>query len=104
MILTVQTLRAGELDVVNGTLLGSILSNLLLVLGMSFFAGGLTRVDGRIMGKEQHFSREAALTNMTMLFLAASAFALPTVLFSAPILDTYPDEERHELTLKVSRW
>lgn len=55
MILTVQSLRAvsaivvvfhisppkGLLTVVQGTLLGSILSNLLLVLGMSFFAGGL---------------------------------------------------------------
>eukprot|EP01053_Blabericola_migrator_P005898 Blabericola_migrator_1__5897@NODE_2985_length_2140_cov_143_014954_g1867_i0_p2_GENE_NODE_2985_length_2140_cov_143_014954_g1867_i0NODE_2985_length_2140_cov_143_014954_g1867_i0_p2_ORF_typecomplete_len118_score14_09Na_Ca_ex/PF01699_24/1_3e18Borrelia_P13/PF05628_12/1_4_NODE_2985_length_2140_cov_143_014954_g1867_i06721025 len=41
MILTVQSLRAGLIAVVQGTLLGSILSNLLLVLGMSFFAGGL---------------------------------------------------------------
>lgn len=32
----------GLLQVVQGTLLGSILSNLLLVLGMSFFAGGIT--------------------------------------------------------------
>merc|ERR1740138_1419881 len=41
MILTVQTLRSGQTRVVKGTLLGSILSNLLLVLGMSFCCGGL---------------------------------------------------------------
>jgi len=104
MILTVQTLRAGQLGVVKGTLLGSILSNLLLVLGMSFFAGGLTRREGKLMGKEQHFSKEAALTNMTMLFLAAATFALPTVLFSSDFMSEYEESERAEVTLKVSRW
>jgi len=37
----VQSLRAGLIDVVKATLLGSVLSNLLLVLGCSFFFGGL---------------------------------------------------------------
>lgn len=41
MIITVQTMRVGLLDVVKATLLGSVLSNLLLVLGMSFFFGGI---------------------------------------------------------------
>mmetsp|Transcript_17153 Transcript_17153/g.36849 ORF Transcript_17153/g.36849 Transcript_17153/m.36849 type:complete len:450 (+) Transcript_17153:267-1616(+) len=104
MILTVQTLRAGELDVVKGTLLGSVLSNLLLVLGMSFFAGGLMPVKGQVRGKEQSFSKEAALTNMTMLFLASSTFALPTVLFSSDIMERYSPEEKEVVTLKVSRW
>jgi len=42
MIISVQTLRAGLLSVVKATLLGSILSNILLVLGTSLFLGGLT--------------------------------------------------------------
>lgn len=84
MILTVQMLRENKIEVVKGTLLGSILSNLLLVLGMSFFAGGLTQRDGTRMNKEQTFSPGAALTNMTMLLIATCAFALPTVFFSAP--------------------
>jgi len=41
MVIMVQTLRAGLIDVVKATLLGSVLSNLLLVLGMSFFMGGI---------------------------------------------------------------
>lgn len=41
MVIMVQTLRKDLLDVVKATLLGSVLSNLLLVLGMSFFCGGL---------------------------------------------------------------
>jgi len=46
MVMMIQTLRAGLLDVVKATLLGSVLSNLLLVLGMSFFFGGI--VGGKI--------------------------------------------------------
>merc|ERR1719440_881655 len=42
MIITVQTLRKGFFGVVKATLLGSILSNLLLVLGSSFFLGGIS--------------------------------------------------------------
>jgi Ca2+:H+ antiporter len=41
VVMMVQTLRAGLLDVVKATLLGSVLSNLLLVLGCSFFFGGI---------------------------------------------------------------
>eukprot|EP00928_Gymnodinium_smaydae_P004898 TRINITY_DN11678_c0_g7_i2.p1 TRINITY_DN11678_c0_g7~~TRINITY_DN11678_c0_g7_i2.p1 ORF type:complete len:433 (+),score=123.75 TRINITY_DN11678_c0_g7_i2:63-1361(+) len=41
VVMTMQTLRAGYYSVVKASLLGSMLSNLLLVLGMSFFAGGL---------------------------------------------------------------
>jgi len=41
MVIMVQTLRKDHVDVVKATLLGSVLSNLLLVLGMSFFFGGI---------------------------------------------------------------
>lgn len=72
MIITVSAIRNGLLDLVKKSLLGSILSNMLLVLGMSFFAGGLTR-------SEQHFGGTAALINVTMLFVGMMAFSLPTV-------------------------
>merc|ERR1739838_501602 len=41
MIITVQCLRKGLLQIVTGQLIGSILSNLLLVLGCSFLCGGV---------------------------------------------------------------
>jgi Ca2+:H+ antiporter len=115
MILTVQTLRAGQIGVVKGTLLGSILSNLLLVLGMSFFVGGLTPSKGSRIGKEQTFSTQAALTNMTMLLLACSAFAFPAVFFSHEEIDReYNESQISELgtfaagstprLLQISRW
>jgi Ca2+:H+ antiporter len=115
MILTLQTLRAGQIGVVKGALLGSILSNLLLVLGMSFFVGGLTPRNGSRIGKEQTFSTQAALTNMTMLLLACSAFAFPAVFFSQDEIDTEKAWSLNSdlgifaagstpLLLQISRW
>eukprot|EP00168_Porphyra_purpurea_P013106 TRINITY_DN354_c0_g1_i3.p1 TRINITY_DN354_c0_g1~~TRINITY_DN354_c0_g1_i3.p1 ORF type:complete len:501 (+),score=168.79 TRINITY_DN354_c0_g1_i3:231-1733(+) len=41
LILSFSALQQGKLDVIRNTLVGSVLSNLLLVLGASFFFGGL---------------------------------------------------------------
>jgi Ca2+:H+ antiporter len=85
MILTVQTLRAGLIEVVKDTLLGSVLSNLLLVLGMSFFVGGLGFY-------KQTFSREGAMVNVTMLLLASMSLALPTVFGAQLQMDSFEDQ------------
>mmetsp|Transcript_70463 Transcript_70463/g.206138 ORF Transcript_70463/g.206138 Transcript_70463/m.206138 type:complete len:448 (+) Transcript_70463:93-1436(+) len=102
MILMVQTIRAGQIDVVKGTLLGSVLSNLLLVLGMSFVAGGFTPLDGKVLNKRQAFSTVVALTNVTMLLLATAAMALPTIFFST--VGGLGGEEPDARTLEVSRY
>jgi len=52
MVITVQTLRGGLYAVVKATLLGSVLSNVLLVLGMSFLFGGLVNVSKKEEAKE----------------------------------------------------
>lgn len=100
MILSVQTLRKGLLDVVKATLLGSILSNILLVLGTSFLLGGVIGSDTVVgkhhiihiedyepakctMEKEQVFSSKSALVNMAMQLLACMTCALPTVFASS---------------------
>jgi len=78
MIITVSAIRRGELLLVKQSLLGSILSNLLLVLGMAFFFGGISRF-------EQSFSGGAAMINVTMLLVGIMSFSLPTVFaFGAP--------------------
>lgn len=58
VVIMVQTLRAGLIDVVKATLLGSVLSNLLLVLGCSFFFGG-------IISKRTVRTTEAPRSNMS---------------------------------------
>lgn len=47
MVIMIQTLRNDLFDVVKSSLLGSVLSNTLLVLGMSFFMGGIVNVGSK---------------------------------------------------------
>jgi Sodium/calcium exchanger protein len=66
------SLRAGLVDVVRASLVGSILANSLLVFGLAILVGGLR--NGR-----QRFSREKARIGATMLLLAVSAIVIPTL-------------------------
>ena len=72
LILAFFALRAGHVEVVKASLSGSIIGNLLLVLGLSILAGGIGR-------EKQQFSRTAAGANSTMLFLAVAALVMPAV-------------------------
>jgi len=58
------------LRVVQSSLLGSILSNLLLVMGMSFLAGGMFH-------KSQFFNQTGAQTSASLLLLAVMAILFP---------------------------
>jgi Ca2+:H+ antiporter len=77
LIITIVALREGLLDLVRASLTGSILGNLLLVLGASLLLGGLKN------GK-QTFNRVLAGQNSNMLLMALIALAIPT-LFSPAI-------------------
>src|ERR1035437_3871941 len=65
-------LRAGLLDVVRAALVGSILANTLLVLGLAFLAGGLRH-------GTQRFGTDQTKMMATLLLLAAAAIAIPTI-------------------------
>merc|ERR1719174_921202 len=67
-----QTVKAGMIEVVQGNLLGSVLSNLLLVLGMSIVASGMVR-------HEQQFNAKGASSNMRCQLVASISICLPTV-------------------------
>mmetsp|Transcript_67689 Transcript_67689/g.198117 ORF Transcript_67689/g.198117 Transcript_67689/m.198117 type:complete len:491 (-) Transcript_67689:94-1566(-) len=88
MIITIYALRAGQTEIVKTSLLGSILSNMLLVLGMSFFFGGILTPGKKgssmrlVSEKEQTFLAEGAMCNVTMLLLSCVCFALPTVFYN----------------------
>lgn len=86
MIITISALRADLITVVKTSLLGSVLSNMLLVLGMSFFLGGLfAKKVGPEQGfqfvkeKEHVFLANGALCSVSMLLLSSLSFTLPTV-------------------------
>ncbi|KAE9057365.1 hypothetical protein PF006_g32440, partial [Phytophthora fragariae] len=63
-----------EINVVQSSLIGSVLSNLLLVLGCAFIAGG-------VRNKESSFNAVGASTNSSLLMLASFAMLLPSYIF-----------------------
>lgn len=73
LIVSLFALRAGLLHIVQVNLLGSVLSNLLLVLGTALFFGGL-RFEAQL------FNRHAASINSSLLMVAAMAILYPTAL------------------------
>ncbi len=72
LIIAVVALGEGHVELVKASITGSIVGNLLLVLGASFFVGGLGR-------KVQKFDRTSANNAATMLFLAVVALVMPAV-------------------------
>lgn len=81
VVVAIQALLAGEVRVVQASMIGSIFSNLLLVLGCCFFFGGL-------IYKEQQFQPMVATANMSLLALSSIALVLPT-----PFAAYYDTEE-----------
>lgn len=71
LIVAIIALVQGKTLIVQTSLIGSILSNLLLVLGMYFFFGGIPRI-------EQNFNVTVAQTAASMLALAVSSLIIPT--------------------------
>jgi Ca2+:H+ antiporter len=72
IIIALFALNAGLHEVVKASLIGSMLGNILLVLGASMFVGGLGR-------DRQHFDRTAASSQSAMLLLAAVALVMPAI-------------------------
>lgn len=75
MIICVFALRSGMVRVVQLSLLGSILSNMLLVLGCAFLFGGLANSK-----KEQKFDKAAAHLNSSLLLMAVLCVLFPATL------------------------
>ena len=73
LIIALAALRAGLHDVVKATIVGSIVVNILLVLGAAMLAGGMRY-------QEQHFNESAGRAQATMLTLAAIALVIPACL------------------------
>lgn len=90
IVVTINLLMANEIRVVQSTLIGSIYSNMLLVLGMCFFFGGMFPV------RDQKFNTRSAMAMMSLLALSSIALVLPT-----PFADYWEVEDA--TVLAVSR-
>ena len=81
---------------VKTSLIGSILGNLLLVMGLSFLWGGLRH-------KEQTFNPQAVSINTTLLLLSTICLILPTVFHIALSISGIEENEIISGVLMVSR-
>ncbi|CAK7245474.1 MAG: hypothetical protein STHCBS139747_007057 [Sporothrix thermara] len=81
LIVAIMALVKKEVVIVQTSLIGSILSNLLLVMGMCFFFGGLRR-------QEQYFNTTVAQTAASLLAMAVAGVIVPTVFDAASITST----------------
>ncbi|KAL5794385.1 hypothetical protein ACOSP7_002979 [Xanthoceras sorbifolium] len=75
LIISVYALKNGMLRVVQQSLLGSILSNMLLVLGCAFFCGGFV-----ITKREQVFNKAVTTMSSGLLLMAVMGLTFPAVL------------------------
>ena len=86
-------LRQGQIRIVQASMLGSILSNILLVLGCCFFAGG-------IKYKQQTFNSTVASTMSSLMAVSSASLIIPATLYAAmKASDTSEDKQKNILVL-----
>jgi Ca2+:H+ antiporter len=93
LIIGFMALRAGEIEIVKASLTGSIIGNLLMVLGLSMFLGGWKH-------KELRFNKLAAESGSSMMVLATVALVIPAIYASV----THHSSPQHieSLSLDIS--
>ncbi|MBI2264050.1 MAG: calcium/proton exchanger [Armatimonadetes bacterium] len=82
LIIAFMALQSGMIEIVRASITGSILGNLLLLLGLAMIAGGLKH-------KTQTFSRTGAVVNISMLSLTLVALVIPALAQLSPRLDPH---------------
>jgi Ca2+:H+ antiporter len=95
LIIAIFALQAGLYDVVKASITGSIIGNILLVLGLSIIAGGLRF-------KTQSFNALAAGMNSTLLLLSTAGLVVPALFFYLLSTHDVPADQISSLDLDVS--
>lgn len=93
LIIALIAMSKGLHDIVKASLTGSIIGNLLLVLGAAVVAGGLKH-------PEQRFNEVAARSQSTMLFLAAIGLTVPAAFHY--LGGTVGGASENDLSLQIS--
>jgi Ca2+:H+ antiporter len=89
LFICIFALNAGLIDVVRAALVGSILANLLLVLGLAFLVGGLKN-------GTQKLGSERARTIVILMLLSVTAMAIPSIAH-----EVHAPAAAHEKTFSV---
>jgi Ca2+:H+ antiporter len=96
LIIALMALHKGLIGVVKASITGSIIGNILLVLGAALAAGGFKY-------QEQRFNRTATQTSTASLFLAAIGLLVPTIFhYSAAAHDTWRPAVAQKLSLGIA--
>lgn len=96
LIITIVAIRQGLLELVKASITGSILGNLLLVLGMAMLLGGLKH-------GEQRFDRHSASRNAILLTMSVVILLVPSLLSHyIGNIDPQPDVKVEALSLGVA--
>lgn len=96
LIIAFFLLRANQLAIVEASITGSIIGNVLLVFGLSAFLGGIRR-------EKQTFSRTMAGVNSSMLLLGVAALVMPAV-YAYMVFGTVADPGSHPQVERLSLW
>jgi len=78
LIVSIIALREGQIRIVQSSMLGSILSNTLLVLGCCFIAGGVHR-------QEQEFNITVGQVMSSLMAVAATSLIIPATLYAVVV-------------------
>ena len=89
LIIALFALHRGLIGVVKASITGSIIGNVLLVLGASLFAGGIRH-------SRQTFNATAAGMSATLLALAAIGLLIPAIFHASIVIDSQLAIERGE--------
>lgn len=92
LIIGILLVREGLFDMVKASITGSIIGNLLLVLGLSLFAGGLKH-------KIQRYNVSLAGMNGSLMIVAIIALFVPAIFLQTHVLH---EEDRTALSLVVA--
>lgn len=84
LIVSIVALRQGEIRVVQASMLGSILSNILLVLGCCFLAAGIRE-------RESRFNETVASTMSSLMAVASASLIIPATLYAVMHGDNQKD-------------
>ncbi len=96
LLISILALVGGDIDLVQAAMIGSILSNTLLVLGMCYFAGGLRF-------HEQVYAVASSQLQISLLGVSITAIILPAA-FDFAVNGTSSRATEQSDLLALSRW
>ncbi|KAF5239884.1 hypothetical protein FANTH_9777 [Fusarium anthophilum] len=100
-IVSIVALQRNEIELVQASILDSILSNLLLVMGMCFLFGGTIHRGESGNGREQIFSSATAQIACSLMTLSSTSLVIPAALYA--VLDQSGSKQKDNSILTISR-